>query len=71
MRNVFPSLLIITGGLVSVIFNKAASRLWLAWQRWLTGKEYDEFPMRLGSIIGGVSLIVTGALGLLGYLDIH
>ena len=69
--NVFPSLLIITGGLVSVIFNKPASRLALAWQRWLTGKEYDEFPMRLGYVILGMSLIITGTLGLLGYLDIH
>jgi hypothetical protein len=71
MMNMFPSLLIIAGGLVSIIFNKPASRLWATWQRRVTGKEYDEFPMRLGSIILGGSFIVTGALGLLGYLEIR
>ena len=71
MKNIFPSILLLTGGSLAVVFNKFAAGVAMAWQRWLTGKEYDALPYRLGYVILGGVFVVMGLMGLLGYLDIQ
>ncbi len=71
MKNLFPGVLLLAFGAVSVIFNRWAAGLAAAWQRWLTGDEHDELPYRLGYIIIGAVFVVMGLMVLAGYLSVR
>lgn len=60
--------ILIIAGLASIVFNKGAARIAIAFQRLMTDKEYDEVPFRLGYVLFGASLFATGLLMTLGYI---
>ena len=64
--NDFAGWLLLVFGAAAVVFNNFIGRTAVAWQRRLTGQEYDEIVFRAVFIVFGMFFAIFGAAALLG-----